>query len=211
MINQVIPFMEFCVENDPFGESVQASVGDSPACFVNLFDHTGTDLVLKPLSLTSCLTRWSEMSMPCFKFASYCRSFDVGPYDAFVLRISGHMLGSQLKKCLSPFRMGVGFLLCTASRLADSAALKARFVTKFMNSFDNRFCGNSQKRTQRPYRATIGPVTYHAIKSLLSRSLSLIRSVFSSSVKYTGDFFFTSVMFCFSITNIRRNLQLFVV
>ena len=154
MINQVIPFMEFCVENDPFGESVQVSVGDFPACFVNLFDHTGTDLVLKPLSLTSCLTRWSEMSMPCFKFASYCRSFDVGPHDAFVLRISGHMLGSQLKKCLSPFRVGVGFPLCTASRLADSAALKARFVTKFMNSFDNRYCGNSQIRAQRPYRTT---------------------------------------------------------
>ena len=90
------------------------------------------------------------------KFASYCRSFDVGPHDAFVLRISGHMLGSQLKKCLFPFRVGVGFLLCTASRLADSVALKARFVTKFMNSLDNRSSGNSQKRAQRPYRATIG-------------------------------------------------------
>ena len=29
MVNQVIPFMEFCVENDPFGEFVQVSVGES--------------------------------------------------------------------------------------------------------------------------------------------------------------------------------------
>ena len=58
--------MELCVELDPSGEFVQVSVGDSPACFVYLFDHMGADLVLKPLSLTSCLTRWSEMSMPCF-------------------------------------------------------------------------------------------------------------------------------------------------
>ncbi len=49
--------MEFCVELDPSGEFVQVSVGDFPACFVNLFDHTGADLVLKPLTLTSCLTR----------------------------------------------------------------------------------------------------------------------------------------------------------
>ena len=48
--------MEFCVELDPSGEFVQVSVGDFPACFVNLFDHTGADLVLKPLTLTSCLT-----------------------------------------------------------------------------------------------------------------------------------------------------------
>ena len=36
--------MEFCVENDHFSEFVQVSVGDFPACFVNLFDHTGEDL-----------------------------------------------------------------------------------------------------------------------------------------------------------------------
>ena len=98
-----------------------------------------------------------DVNAPFFEFASYFRSFDVEPHDAFVLRISGHVFGCHLKKCFLPFRVGVGFLLCTASRLADSAALKARFVTKFMNSFDNRSCGNSQKRAQRPYRTTIVP------------------------------------------------------
>ena len=44
MINQVIPFLEVCVELDPSGEVVQVTVGDFPAGFVNLFDPTGEDL-----------------------------------------------------------------------------------------------------------------------------------------------------------------------
>lgn len=44
MLNQVIPFVELGVENDPSGKSFPISVGDLPACFVNLVDHTGEDL-----------------------------------------------------------------------------------------------------------------------------------------------------------------------
>ena len=44
MLNQVIPFVELGVENDPSGKSFPISVGDFPACFVSLVDHAGEDL-----------------------------------------------------------------------------------------------------------------------------------------------------------------------
>lgn len=43
MINQVIPFMEMRVENDPSGECLNKPVCDFPACFVNLVYHSGED------------------------------------------------------------------------------------------------------------------------------------------------------------------------
>ena len=98
-----------------------------------------------------------DVNVPFMEFPSYSRSFDVEPHDAFVLRVSRHMLGNHLKECLFPFRMCVGFLLRTASRLADSVAFKACFFTKFTDSFDNRSCGDSQKRAQRSYCATSVP------------------------------------------------------
>lgn len=44
MLNQVVPFVELGVEDDPSGEFFPISVGDFPACFVNLVDHAGEDL-----------------------------------------------------------------------------------------------------------------------------------------------------------------------
>lgn len=43
MINQVIPFMEIRVENDPSGECLNKPVCDFSACFVNLVYHSGED------------------------------------------------------------------------------------------------------------------------------------------------------------------------
>ena len=57
--------------------------------------------------------------------------------------------------------------------------------------------------------AGVGPAALHAIKCLLSRSLSVARYSFSALPISTGGFFFISVMTWKSITKIRRFLQLF--
>lgn len=40
-INQVVPFVKYGVEDDPTGEYFPVTVGDFPACFVDLIDRTG--------------------------------------------------------------------------------------------------------------------------------------------------------------------------
>lgn len=44
MISQIIPIVELSVKKDTSGEFLAVPVGDFPACFINLFDHTGEDL-----------------------------------------------------------------------------------------------------------------------------------------------------------------------
>ena len=41
MVNQIIPFMEFVVEDNTSSEYLPIPVADFPACFVDFFDHTG--------------------------------------------------------------------------------------------------------------------------------------------------------------------------
>ena len=41
MVNQVVPFVEFMVEDNAAGECLPIPVGDFPACFVDFLDHTG--------------------------------------------------------------------------------------------------------------------------------------------------------------------------
>jgi len=84
------------------------------------------------------------------------RGLDAQPHCVFVLRVAGHVLGHYLKKAFSPLRVLGNLVLSTASRLAYSVLKDARFLAKFVNSFDYCPCGNSEKRTQRLYRATIG-------------------------------------------------------
>ena len=55
------------------------------------------------------------------------------------------------------------------------------------------------------------PATLHAIKSLLSRSLSVPRYSFSAWPISTGGFFFISVTCWKPVTKIRKSLQLFYV
>lgn len=56
-----------------------------------------------------------------------------------------------------------------------------------------------------------GPTALHAIKCLLSRSLSVARYSISALLISTGGFFFISVTFWKSVTKIRRFLQLFYI
>lgn len=43
MVDKVVPFVEFGGENDPAGEFLPILVRDSPACFVDLMNHSGED------------------------------------------------------------------------------------------------------------------------------------------------------------------------
>lgn len=82
---------------------------------------------------------------------------DVKPDDILVRRVPCHMFGHYFHKVFLPLRMLGYFVLRAASRPADSAVAKARFLSKFTDSLANRFRGYLENLAQRLYRKAVGP------------------------------------------------------